>query len=719
MKILKYILSFLFVIFLFNLAKAQKKIDSLSHILEQLAQDEQQSVYAAELLIELYEETKTSNQFFSLQYVARALEIYTLKDDTVNIALMYTYIGDNYYERGIYNMAMDSYTKSYDLYSMAGAEKDEAYTKLKIGKVFLIQNLDSNASGRFFEALEIFKSLNSKKGVSFAYENIADVKLREYSQETAMKYLDSALLLRRSIRDDELIALSYENIANAHLFNENFSEAESYLEMALDKYRVTNNKVKVADIYFSLGERFVLDEKYPKAKQNFEKALAIYSKYNISSKEAETYNKKGFIAYKTNHGESAKRFAEQSLKISLQRELPKIEKNSYSLLSQAYEREGSYKKALEFLSKYRKLNSRLIEDERRKQSTELQVNLATQKKEQEIKLLKKDRQLQDIKLKKNEAEQKTLYYGFALSILILLFAAFFGYYFYKTNKNTRVANNLLVDKNKRILEQKAEIEIKSTKITASLNYAGRIQRAMFPKIKEIKKDIPESFVILSPKEAVSGDFIWYGKTKDKNGNEKYIISAVDCTGHGIPGAFMSMIGDSYLNQIIYQQNILEPDEILKELHKGINRALKQGTTNNMDGMDMSLCVIDPKEHTVAYSGAKNPLVYLRNGEMKVIKGDSNSIGGFTKGREKKFTKHLLTVNETTQFFIYSDGFQDQFGGEGNKKYMARKFREFLKKISELPTEKQAVALAVELDEWKGNNDQMDDVLVIGFKLKGK
>ena len=699
-----------------SFVSAQSSVDSLKIALETQIQKDRKDVHTAELLTQLYLKTKKTEPFLSLQYAARALEIYSLNDDTVNIALMHRYIGDNYFSREIYNMAMDSYTKSYDLYSSVGDELQEGYSKLKIGNVYLIQNLEKNAGYQFYEALEIFKKENDKKGISFSYEKIADIKLKEYSQETAMKYLDSALILRRSLRNDELIALSYENMANAHLFNENYDEAENFLEKSIAKYKATNNKIKVADIYLSLGSKFISEEEYTQAKQNLLKSLAIYNKYNILDKIAETYNKMGYISYKTGNNEKAGEYAEKSLIISKSRGYLNIEKESYRLLSDVHSKTGRFESALKYMEEYSLLNNQLIDDERRKQSTELQVNLATQKKEQEIKLLKKNKQLQDIKIKKNEAEQKTLYYGFALMALVLIFAAFFGYYFYKTNKITKAANNLLIEKNEHILKQSAEIESKNSKITSSLNYASRIQRAMLPKIKEIKEDIPKLFVMLSPKEAVSGDFFWYGKTKDIHGNDKFIITAVDCTGHGVPGAFMSMIGDAYLNQIVYQQKIVESDKILHELHKGINRALKQGKTNNTDGMDMSLCIIDPKENTVEFAGAKNPLVYFNHGEINLIKGNSDSIGGFNRGRKKTFTKHIIKVEASTQFYIYSDGFQDQFGGEGNKKYMARKFRNFLQKIHKLPIEEQAVALAVELDDWKGEQPQMDDIMVIGFTL---
>jgi serine phosphatase RsbU (regulator of sigma subunit) len=242
---------------------------------------------------------------------------------------------------------------------------------------------------------------------------------------------------------------------------------------------------------------------------------------------------------------------------------------------------------------------------------------------------------------------------------------------------------------------------------------------MLPKMAEIRAELPDSFVMLSPKEAVSGDFLWYAVTTDDKGFKKVIITAVDCTGHGVPGAFMSMIGDAYLNQIVYQQRITEPDIILQELHNGIRVSLQQDKSENTDGMDIALLVIDPERKFVEFAGAKNPLVYIQNNELAIVKGEIYSIGGLVKEGERKFQKTRVDISRPTWMYIYSDGFQDQFGSNPmikNRKYMAKRFRDFLFSIHQMPMNEQAVALAVELDDWRGDYPQMDDVLVIGLKL---
>ncbi len=177
-----------------------------------------------------------------------------------------------------------------------------------------------------------------------------------------------------------------------------------------------------------------------------------------------------------------------------------------------------------------------------------------------------------------------------------------------------------------------------------------------------------------------------------------------------------MIGDAFLTQIVYQQNITSPEVILHKLHDGIATTLNQGRTLNTDGMDLAVCVIDKKNKILEFAGAKNPFVYIQNEEMKMIKGDNLAIGGIIRGRKRNYKKHKIDISIPTQFYIYSDGFQDQFGGKSNKKFMARRFRNLLFDIHKQDITSQAVSLAVVLEEWKGEKEQMDDILVVGVKL---
>lgn len=287
----------------------------------------------------------------------------------------------------------------------------------------------------------------------------------------------------------------------------------------------------------------------------------------------------------------------------------------------------------------------------------------------------------------------------------------------------------------KIVDMSNAIEENNNKLTSSIQYAQHIQEALLPTKEDINEVVPDSFTLLMPKDIVSGDFYWFARTEErpiyeeaftKNGvakvlkeiqNEKIVLVAADCTGHGVPGAFMSMVGHVYLNQIIKQEGIVSPDEILTQLHLNIYEAFNSGNKKSRDGMDISVCVIDQEEKTLEFAGALNSLYYVQNGRMKEVKADKFPVGGtWKKGEERIFSKTTLSIEEPTWYYMYSDGFQDQFGGVTGKKFMRKFFKKLLLEVSTLSAKKQKDKLTHEFEMWKGHTTQTDDVLVFGFKV---
>ncbi|MDX2305897.1 MAG: SpoIIE family protein phosphatase [Microscillaceae bacterium] len=270
----------------------------------------------------------------------------------------------------------------------------------------------------------------------------------------------------------------------------------------------------------------------------------------------------------------------------------------------------------------------------------------------------------------------------------------------------------VIERTAEVVKAKEIIEKKNHDITSSITYAKRIQEAMLPHIENIQAIIPELFVLFLPRDIVSGDFYWFA---EKNG--KILIAAIDCTGHGVPGAFMSMVGDAYLNQIVKSEGITSPDLILNHLHERIRQALKQEETQNRDGMDMVICSLDLEQRVLEVAGAKNPLVLIQNNRVYQIKGDRNPIGGEQKETKRVFAKHRISLDQPTWFYLFSDGFQDQFGGPEGKKFMVKKLRELFLEIHQKPFTEQHAILEQIFEDWKGaDNKQTDDVLIVGFKI---
>ncbi len=268
----------------------------------------------------------------------------------------------------------------------------------------------------------------------------------------------------------------------------------------------------------------------------------------------------------------------------------------------------------------------------------------------------------------------------------------------------------------KIEHQHAEIRKSNEKITASINYARRIQSAMLPDRAAMQRALPDSLIFFRPRDIVSGDFYWFLE-KD----HKIFIAAIDCTGHGVPGAFMSMISNEFLNEIITLMDIESPELVLAELHKKVRKALKQADSDNRDGMDMSICVIDQQNKVLEFAGAKSPLIYLRPNadgvpEVYHLKGDKNPIGGLQKETERTFTKHLVALDQPTSFYIFTDGFQDQFGGPDGRKFSVGRMKQLFLTYYAMPMDRQRGLLRNTLTEWMGNEKQIDDILLLGFRV---
>jgi len=278
-----------------------------------------------------------------------------------------------------------------------------------------------------------------------------------------------------------------------------------------------------------------------------------------------------------------------------------------------------------------------------------------------------------------------------------------------------------------------EIEEFNYKLTSSINYAKRIQDAMLPPEADFQHLFKDSFILFKPRDIVSGDFYWFAESghrsikDDGQGHllnepeaagqkNKIMVAAVDCTGHGVPGAFMSMIGYNYLTEI-EGRGITDTGTMLDQLHLSVRKALKQNETDNRDGMDMALVVVDKVKKTLQYSGAKNPMIVIQDGQLEMYKGDKMPIGGIQKEKVRTFNAVELPMNKPTWVYLFSDGYPDQFGGEDGRKFMLKKLKNLLLENHAKPFETQKEILDQALTQWQGTkHKQIDDVLVMGFKV---
>lgn len=303
-------------------------------------------------------------------------------------------------------------------------------------------------------------------------------------------------------------------------------------------------------------------------------------------------------------------------------------------------------------------------------------------------------------------------------VVLVLIASILLTYIKLRERKLKQEKKLLEDKVKErtaeVVEKNMELDEKNKDITASIRYAKRIQDAILPPDDYVKKHFPNTFILFKPKDIVSGDFYWIA---DKG--EHLIFTAVDCTGHGVPGAFMSIVGHNLLDRIVVEQNILKPSLILDELNKSVSETLRQSDQDDnavRDGMDIALCVYNRKTNVLQYAGAYNPLWLIQNGELKEIKADKFPIGNLRAGETRRFTNHEIQLLKGDSAYVFSDGYADQFGGPAGKKYKASSFKQLLLDSTTLSMEQQGELLNATIEKWRGNLEQVDDILVIGSRL---
>ena len=549
-----------------------------------------------------------------------------------------------------------------------------------------------------------------------------------------------------------LQASSLNKIAYLYWDNRIYDEAVIYFKESLEINKLNKNLNGVKSIYYNIGLIYSDIENYQLALSNFEDGLKIARQLN---------QKNDIYSGLVNKASSLKNLGQYSQAISVLNEALnyakefnnlKLIRTCYGMLAENYELEGDSKNTMKYfdlfvsVDKHIKLEEINKIEERSKEivqnaqndkvkseqalsekSNELEETQQTLRKTEEItKQQELELDVKELTIREKEAElknEKLIRYGITFIFIVILF---FSILIYRQFKEKKKANTKLEEQNEQIKKQKTEIESQrdlahqqNKDITDSIEYAKRIQTALLPPMNFIRRNLPEHFILFKPRDIVSGDFYWMMKKDDK-----IIIAAADCTGHGVPGAFMSMLGTAFLNEIVTKitenKHIysLQANEILNQLRNYIIESLHQtGAPNeSKDGIDIALCIIDAKKHKLQFAGAHNSLYIIKNNELQVIKGDRMPVS-IHQNSHKSFTNHEIDIKENDIIYLFSDGFVDQIGGQKERKFMSRSFRELLLQIHHKSMEVQHQLLDKAFEDWRGNNSQLDDILVIGIKLE--
>lgn len=632
----------------------------------------------------------------SIEAYLKEIEIRESLNDTEGVAIASFNLGRTHRTIGNYQLALALYQKSLTFSEKLGDKKYIATNCNEIGLVYASlsrsdlaikeNEVNFNKALEFHEkALQIYQEENNKLEIALSLNNIANNYSRLATNQFVAQYGEEW--------EDSLELLSTNAITST------FGKTFDYYNQALAIFEELNEKQEILNANINLGSHYIYTRNWSKSKSYLNKALRLSRELNSSYDVALALYQIGENAYRQKNLEGAEQNILQSLAISNDLGVKDLSMFSHKKLGKIYEKTGSLQKALYHFKNYNLIKDVMFSENSQKSITEMQTKYETEKKEQELKLMKNQDELQ-----KSTIQRQRLMIGLAVGGFLVILA-FSGLLINMVRQKQR-ANKVLEEKNELISHQKQEI-------TDSIRYASRIQSAVLPSATLLSESLKEHFVLFLPRDIVSGDFYWFTKQGDK-----VVLVASDCTGHGVPGAFMSMLGVSFLYEIVNKDNILQPAQILNKLRELIKVTLSQTGKQNeqKDGMDISLSVLDLTNMKLEWAGAFNSLYLVRNKELTEYKADKMPVAIHVNDHQS-FTNHEIQLESGDTFYMFSDGFSDQFGGPDGRKFMSKRFKQFLVDINELPMEAQKEQLNKTHMDWRGDSyEQIDDIIVFGVRV---
>ena len=546
------------------------------------------------------------------------------------------------------------------------------------------------------QAQALYKSIDDASGAVKVTNNIANVYTELGENAKAIKIYEEAFQTNIDLNLVDEAASNIFNIANSYLELKDYDKVKSYIKQLEDFNKISKTSI---DPCFIKAEIFIVENQLDSAMTSLDRAITISANEgdelfvcSLSLRKAEVLlMKKDYVG--------AMAVLENTNRIIEKNDFNDLKLDFLKLKASLYKELGQFKEAFLSMEQYDTLKDSLEKMNNFNRVSELNAKYESEKKEAD------NARLGQEVARKDSLVRITLIIGIALIAIL-------GVFIFNFFRKKRL-NDLLK-------EQNNEIKIQRHKVISSINYARRIQSSILPNVQDLAAFLPESFIYFKPRDIVSGDFYWFRMI-----DERLYIAAIDCTGHGVPGAFMSLIANSKLNRTVDEFRLREPHEILHQLHLEIIAMLKQerDPLNAQDGMDIAICAIDMQKRTIRYSGANHGLIIGRAGELIEYKAKPISLGGIIYEKQlanltNPFQTEEIPYNEGDYFFLFSDGLYDQLGGPENKKFNKARFRELLRNVLRMNDTKQAFALCESVfQNWRGSQPQTDDIMLIGAKLR--
>ncbi len=650
----------------------------------------------------------------SINLLNNALTLYLKINRFTKIGDVFNSLGVTYYYKGNYDSAIINYENAVPYFAKSKNILGTARCYNNIGIMYDVKGDRVKSVQSYLKAIKIYEANNREDLNTGPYQNIALVYLTHKQYNEALKNLDFAKQLAIKYKDEETLCRILNSIGACYDNMNKSEEANKIFNEALLIAEKSKNVSLKATCLTNLGENYLCLKKYEEGEKILTKCVEIKKQLDnpvslgisqIALAQAYYKNKKFNLAI-ASYNEGLKKVKEADYK--------EYQKTALQGLASSYASINNYKEAYGQLDQFVQINDSLLNESNKKIVAELQTKYESDKKETEIKLLSKDKQLQGEEIKREKIAVKFVT-GIGVLIFILLVFAFFSW------RNKKKANLALAEKNNEIKIQRDEIRLqkevveeKQKEIVDSITYAKRLQEAILPPLQFVQKHLPESFILYKPKAIVAGDFYWMELL---NNEKDILIAAADCTGHGVPGAMVSVVCSNALNRSVKEFGITEPGKILDKTRELVLETFEKSTADVKDGMDISLASVSFSKNNKAvlkWSGANNPLWYISKGELITIPPNKQPIG--KTENIKAFETHVIELDSGDCFYLFSDGFVDQFGGPKGKKFKHKQLQEFLMSNKDVSMKNQREILNDKFEEWKGNLEQVDDVCIIGIRI---
>lgn len=596
----------------------------------------------------------------ALEYYLRSLNFVEQIGDQEGIALALNNIGYIYSDKGQIGKALEYYSRSIKILEKSGDNQVLATTYNNVGYIYKMQGDNKKALEYYFKCLKIFEEIGFVEGIAGSYNNIGQIYAKKKSTSTlALEYYEKSLKIQKNLGHKKGEAETSNNIGVLYEDRGELEKAHLYYSSSL------KIREEIGDV---LGH-----------------AHSLASVANIMLLKG---NVKG-----------AKKNAEKSLDIGWNLGFPNIIRAASYVMSNIYAKENDPVNELKMYKLFIKMSDSIVNTATKEASIKHDIQYQFEKQAFADSLTRAESQkIKDLKYNQEIDKQKTYTFigviGFILMIIVVI-VVLRGY------QLKRKTNLVLAEKN-------SEIKEKNLEITDSITYAKRIQKAIIPSQEELNLLLKNAFVFYKPKDIVAGDFYWLQKVGDE-----ILYAAADCTGHGVPGAMVSVVCHNALNRSVREYNLKSPADILDKTRELVIETF-QRSSDITDGMDIALCSINYKKKTLEYSGANNSLYIIREGKLIEIKANKQPVGKHY--RQNPFTNHKINLKENDSIYTFSDGFADQFGGVKGKKFMVKRLRNLLISISDKAISDQKGILFKEFNDWKGQLEQVDDVCIIGLKV---